>query len=331
MGQLIHNLRGHAPPADDVVRKLEDVSDRLRLTWTPFVRERLIARPGENVKMLGRVICLPTWWLWEIRPTDRGDAARRIMGAHRLQRLAKRDARLQEYRPFDVWETEAIVDGLYPAGRNHYAEDAEHFGSAQFFYELIKLHEDALREDRRLAIEAQRAHDTGMEIDAEINENPKFASFVRDVAKDFYFSVSGGVQIPADGYKGGSDVSTDRERVAGSGHGQGGQPDERPAGHGDGGRRFGPLGKTEQQAATARASDEIGRTKIAVRDLGHESQDKKSTPELRAKAKLALEQLARNEYSREDGGRAAIVASLKRFGVGPEQFKPAPVDAGQEE
>lgn len=98
-------------------------------------------------------------------------------------------------------------------------------------------------------------------------------------------------------------------------------------------RKYGP-GTSAMKAdgpANARAAQDLAITKVSVRDLGHEAQDKKVSPEQRAKAQQGLEQLARNEYARADGGRREIVASLTRFGLGPEKFRPAPVSVPEQE
>ncbi len=100
-------------------------------------------------------------------------------------------------------------------------------------------------------------------------------------------------------------------------------------------RKFGSIGSSAgpkpDGAATARGRAQLDDTKITARELGHESVDKKVSPEQRARARIALEQLARNEFGRPDGARKEIVAVLKRYDITPASFRPAAAVPDKEE
>lgn len=75
---LLGELKGREAPGQDFLRRLNEISVRIRLTWTPATERR----PA-------------MWWVHEIRPGLPGDDLRRGAGKARLERFERWPAALQ--------------------------------------------------------------------------------------------------------------------------------------------------------------------------------------------------------------------------------------------
>jgi hypothetical protein len=223
-------LRGALPPAESLLEAIGAISRSFRVSFTPEIRRAgILKRPAY-------------WWIHEVRPHSAGDGLRREMGRHRLGRLHKRGRVELERRIGDWWDAEYAAAGLYQVGEYFPTEAAarewlgrrpqgeELFGTPPMLAQLRRGQALFEQEARRAALDNARDAGALAEIDEEINDNPEFGQFVRDVATDFYRAVSGGTLAPVNGLKGAHDDVTDGQPLGGSGHGQAGERGEHPDG-----------------------------------------------------------------------------------------------------
>jgi hypothetical protein len=247
-------LRGAQPPADSVLEAIGAISRSFRVTFTPEIRRaKILKRPAY-------------WWIHELRPHAAGDHLRREMGRHRLGRLHQLPRVELERRIGDWWDAEYAAAGLYQVGEYFADERAaqewlgrrprgeELFGMPPMLAQLKRGQELFEQVARRAALENARDAGALAEIDEEVNDNPEFGEYVRDVAKDYYFAVSGGTLVSVNGTKGAHDDITDGQPLGQPGHGGAGERGERadgPAGEpgqgevrtsGDGGGRAAEAG-----------------------------------------------------------------------------------------
>jgi hypothetical protein len=194
-------LRGAVPPAEDVLEAIGAISRSFRVTFTPEIRRAaMLKRPAY-------------WWIHELRPHSAGDGLRREMGRHRLGRLHKLSRVELERRIGDWWDSEYAAAGLYQVGEYFPSEaaarewhgrrpsGAEIFGTPPMLAQLKRGQDLFQQEARRAALENARDAGALAEIDAEVNDNPEFGQYVRDVAMDYYRAVSGGTLALVNGLK----------------------------------------------------------------------------------------------------------------------------------
>jgi len=233
MSDILGPLRGAMPPAESILEAIAAISTSFRVSFTPEIRRaRRVTRPAY-------------WWIHELRPHSLGDGLRREMGKARLGRLNKLPKVELTQRIGDWWDAEYAASGLYQVGEYFPTEAAarewlgrrphgeEIFGMPPMLAQLKRGQELYEEERRRALMENARDNGAVAEVEQEMNDNPDFGQFVRDVAMDYYFAVSGGKLVPVHGLKGASDDIPDGQSLGEPGHGgdreQGQHPDG-PAG-----------------------------------------------------------------------------------------------------
>ena len=216
---LVEMLRGaNAPPAS-LLEAIERINPQFRVSYTPPIeREGQLIRPA-------------LWWIHEQRDgRTEADRLRRQAGLARLKRLWARPRTELERRIASWWESEYMAHGLYFIAhfeRWQWGEEAMlvqlRQGEAMYELEIKKARRAATQDDLAAA-----------ETENEMYDNPEFAGFVRDVAFDFYRSVSGGVQVSVSQAltKERSNDVTDRQSLGESGHEGSGEPRQHPDGPG---------------------------------------------------------------------------------------------------
>ena len=226
--EVVGILRGAAPPPEALLEALQEISANFRVSYTPpVVRDGKVRRP-------------PLWWVHEVRPFAESDGLYRDAGRARLRRLSRRPVKEQEERIADWWDAEHAATGYYRVG-SYYPErvrivdgvrihPSEMFGTRPMLDQLRRAQQMLEAEQRKAQVETQRERGAVGEIQQEMQENPEFAGFVRDVAKDFYRAVSGGQLVLMDGLKEASSDDANGESMGGPGHGG----DREPWQHSDG-------------------------------------------------------------------------------------------------
>ena len=164
-------LRGHAPPPDSVLQRLRDISAHFRVSWTPGFGPR-VAR----------------WWLHEVRPKGgKSTAFRQAAGRAKLDRIRLWLPEAVERRLGEVWEAEAMADGLYYVG--DYREP--YFGTDQMFRELFEGQALVMQGQRQAAIDAARDAEERSDVEREADDNPEFRQRMREWAEDAYPQIMG--------------------------------------------------------------------------------------------------------------------------------------------
>jgi hypothetical protein len=212
-------LRGGSPPAASLLEAIERINPNFRVSFTPE-----IARQGKLVR--------PALWWIHLQNDGRSEAdrLRRQAGLARLKRLWERPRKELEQRISSWWDTEYLVHGLYFVA--HY--EIWQWGEEAMLQQLRQgeaMYQDELKKARRAATQDDLA---AAETEHEMYDNPEFAGFVRDVATDFYRSVSGGVQVSVSKTltKEQTDDVTDGESLGRPGHGEGCEPGQHSVGSG---------------------------------------------------------------------------------------------------
>lgn len=224
-------LRGGTHPSTSLLEAIGEINARFRVSFTPEIR-------GPDGKQRRPAL----WWVHEAR--DGGTQAeylRQEAGRQRLKRLWALPRKELERRIATWWETEYMVAGLYFVA--HYTLEEWQQGEAV----LAQLRRgQALYEDelKRARLEATREQLGYAQAEHEMYDNPEFAALVRDVATDFYRSVSGGVQeqVTATLTKEPTDDVANGQPLGEPGH----RRDREPGQHSDG--SAGPCEESEVRA-----------------------------------------------------------------------------------
>ncbi|KPK09542.1 MAG: hypothetical protein AMS20_00015 [Gemmatimonas sp. SG8_28] len=224
---MILDLRGREPPEQSVLERLHAMSPNYRIAWFPGRRGIIVDGTVKGARP-------PLWELYEIRPHNASDAARRLAGEARLKRISRWSKEKQEENPGDFEYTRQMIQGLWTVGQwpdstmvipnldvTKPPRVLPAFGSDRFFLE-IRESELAFREElAKLDILANK--DANEEFDA----NPEFRASIIDsyrqgAIEDWALIFKDRRHIQTLGLKPQQESDnangTDRESVEGSGH-----------------------------------------------------------------------------------------------------------------
>jgi hypothetical protein len=223
---MILDLRGHRPPEESILQRLYDLSPHYRLAWFP-------ASPGIIVdgRLHGARPAL--WELYEIRPQNPSDQARRVAGEARLARMSRWPEDRKRKHQWDFEYSRQMMRGLWTVGQfpditiivpgaSGTPTVVPAFGSDRFFLELreseLSFREELLALDRAAQNEATD----------EFDENPEFRAKVIDqyrqgAIEDWALIFRDRRHIQTLGLKPPKErdhAGTDREQMARPGHGE---------------------------------------------------------------------------------------------------------------
>lgn len=169
-------LRGRAEPRRNILDRIREVNPSYRVCWVPpgcEVNNQAIVRPG-------------LWRIYEYMEHP----MRQMAGGARLARFSQMSHEKRSLNPGLVYDAQASKEGLnYIAD---YVEEA--FGTDAMFVEL-RTSEQNLAAHRSTVRKAQWQQGDAETLE-EMNVNPQFRDYVRDVAETYYRRAYGNPLVP---------------------------------------------------------------------------------------------------------------------------------------
>lgn len=175
--RAIARLRGRAEPREDILNRILEINPSFRVGWIP---------PGIPIEKDGETYQRPAIWrIYEFRPNELRQAAAHASYRRFLGWLPEKQAQ----NPGLVFDLEDRVDCLHLVAE--FSED--YFGQDRMFEDLKQTERDLApyRDDMRLA----QQQDAQREVEEEMDVNPEFSDYVREIAKDFYNLVKGNSSV----------------------------------------------------------------------------------------------------------------------------------------
>lgn len=173
--ELLGDLRGHDPPADDTLRRLREMNPNYRITWTHPTPDRVVGgmvyngRPG-------------LWWLHELRPNNPHDELRKRAAAARLDRYNSFGDDRKQKNLGTPAQCEDTMNGYWSIGSwpEVPLDGVPRFGSEGFFGELRESERIFREEARRLEMSAAMDAAADEETLNELDENAEFRAYLSD-------------------------------------------------------------------------------------------------------------------------------------------------------